>query len=167
MANPFSQRVNRQLVLAGQHLQIPPEGTSASARLRHTGLLESALFHLYRAYLEMLRELAANYQVPQPGQISELSQLQSALAAAGKTPGEVAELVELRRNGFLAELIDCWQHFFAAPPEPGKEQPQSRPEGMISLRSLSNRDLDQARLEDWLRRLEEISDRHRNVMVEY
>ena len=167
MTNPYSQRVNRQLLLAQQHLdmQLPEEG--ASNRLRQSGVMESALFHLYRAYLDMLRELAANYQLERPEAITTVGELEQMMKAVDKSPAEVQELVELARQGFIAELLSSWQHLFRGPSSPEGQPKQARPQGLISTRSLKDWELDRQRLQGWLDRLREISDRHRDIMIEW
>jgi Family of unknown function (DUF6586) len=166
MSNPYQQRVNRQLMLARQHLEIEVSTDNASGRMRQAGLFESVLFHLYRAYLEMLRELADNYQLSYPDRITTIEQLVEAMNAAGKTSAETEELLDLQRQGFIADLLACWKHLFAGPAGEESEQ-KLRPVGLISTRQLQNWDLDKARLVQWLQSMTEISDRHRDIMVEY
>lgn len=167
MPNPFSQRVNRQLLLAQQQLDIAVDTSNASGRLRQVGIFEAALFHLYRGYVEMLRELAENYQLESPELLTDLETLRQGLADVDKTPAEIQELVELEANGFIANLLSAWKSLFQGfGSVPGK-QASSRPEGLIMARQIADTDLDRETLADWLTRLREISDRHRDIMVEY
>lgn len=166
MSNPFSQRVNRQLLLAQQQLDVQVDIDSASGRLRQTGIFEAALFHLYRAYLEMLRELADNYQLDKPESLDTLSALSQALKQVGKTPAEVQELTELEARGFVAEILSAWKSLFQGPQAPGEVKMQ-RPEGLISTRQIAETELDREKLSSWIGRLREVSDRHREIMVEY
>jgi len=167
MSNPFSQRVNRQLLLAQQQLDTSVDTSNASGRLRQIGILEAALFHLYRGYLEMLRELAENYQLESPESLTNVTELQEALMAVDKTPAEIQELVELKTNGFVADLLAAWSSLFQGPGSAPAKVGSARPDGLISTRQIGEAELDREKLATWLSRLREISDRHRDIMVEY
>lgn len=167
MPNSFSQRVNRQLMLAQQQLEIEVDISNASGRLRQTGFCEAALFHLYRAYLEMLRELAENYQLDKPESLGTLADLRSALESVNKTPAEVQELTELETSGFIAQMLAGWHSLLQASSSSSGAVKAARPEGLISARQIAETELDKEKLNNWLQRMREISDRHRDIMVEY
>jgi len=167
MSNSFSQRVNRQLLLAQQQLDKEVDTSNASGRLRQLGMLEAALFHLYRGYLEMLRELAENYQLESPESLADVAELQEALMAVDKTPAEIQELVELQTRGFVADLLAAWHSLFQGPGSTPSKAGSTRPDGLISMRQIGEAELEREKLVTWLSRLREISDRHRDIMVEY
>ncbi|MDQ2075578.1 DUF6586 family protein [Marinimicrobium sp. ABcell2] len=91
-----------------------PEG-SASERLQRQALLDAGAFHLMCAYSHYLRELGENYALTQVAGIHNESDLHKALMAQGKSPAEVRELQELRRQpaSWLTQLhasyAACWQ----------------------------------------------------------
>lgn len=167
MSNPFSQRVNRQLMLAQQQLAVEVDTSSASGRLKQLGVFEAAVFHLYRAYLEMLRELAENYQVESPESVASLADLQQGLEKLDKTPAEARELAELQNHGFIADLMGAWNSFFQVASSAPVKINAPRPAGLISAREVKDSELDRETLSIWISKLREVSDRHRDVMVEY
>ncbi len=166
MDNPYVQCVNRQLLLASHQLDLLKEAASANERLRNQGYLEAALFHLYRAYLDMLRELAANYQLPNPEDIAGAEDLRRAMSEMGKTSAEVNEFEELQHKGFIRDLKDSWQHLFSGDYGQRKVDSAGAP-NLISTRTVNSWELDYSSVEKWINRLREISERHRDVMIEY
>lgn len=92
-----------------------PEATHAGQRLQLQALLDAGAFHLLCAYRHYVRELGENYVLPRVTEINSEDDLEKALAAQGKTPVEIRELQQLRRdpNSWLAQLQAsyqaCWQ----------------------------------------------------------
>lgn len=165
MSNPYIGWVNFQLVAVRHHLTLLKEESSANEKLRNRGVLESAVWHLKRAYRYYLFELGANYQLPSPEANLNAGCLSEALDSVGKHPGEASELSQLEADGWIGDLIQALE---SAEFSNGVITPQS------SSAELNLVDLDRQRatlsldiLEQWLAKFKELIDRHRTMMVEY
>jgi len=168
MANPYIGWVNLQLVAVRHHLNLLLEEKNANERLRNRGVLESAAWHLDRAYRYYLYELGANYQLKEPELNRTANELGNALEAIGKHPGEAAELSTLEKNGWVADLkqvLGSVEQLDSGP----REQKNSIPAGELTLVDVSDEqvELSAETLATWLGNFKELTTRHREVMVEY
>lgn len=165
MANPYIGWVNLQVVSVRHHLGLLLEESNANQRLRNRGVLESAAWHLQRAYRYYLYELGANYQLSSPESNDSADVLSQALESVGKHPGEAAELCQLETNGWVGDLYRA----LLESDRPGETQGSSVQKGALALVDLENVPvgLTTDLLTDWLRKFKELVDRHREVMVEY
>lgn len=166
MSNPYIGWVNLQMVSVRHHLSLLLEENNANDRIRNRGVLESAAWHLKRAYLYYLCELGANYQLKSPEQNTTANELGKALESVGKHPGEAAELSLLEQEGWLLDLFSALA---------SAEAPTSSSQkAAIAAGGLQLLDLDKTivpltadSLNEWLVKFKELIGRHREVMIEY
>lgn len=165
MSNPYIGWVNLQMVSVRHHLGLLIDEANANDRLRNRGVLESAAWHLSRAYCYYLYELGANYQLPSPESNCDAQSLSGALESVGKHPGEAGELCLLESEGWIRDLHRALGN------ETGARQGAGVQSGRVELQliDLDNQVvvLSKEVLEQWLVSFKELVDRHREVMVEY
>lgn len=176
MNNSVSSRVNQKIVFARGLLQVAKaiEGVDVRAKLQRQAGLEAVCFHLYSAYLIYLNEVAEGYKVVLSTSATSSLALVEALKAAGKVAPEAEELKTLEQaaNSWLDQLQRCFQAALKGTVEQGG-QAGSPPDvaNQISAVDLSARGDDNRitpeRAAEWLDRLTELVDRHRQTMVEY
>src|SRR5690625_7862108 len=78
-------------------LRVLPEA-NAGQRLARQAVLDAGIFHLVCADNHYIRELAEHYAETQVEQITTENDLQQTLLAQGKSPAELHELQEMRRQ---------------------------------------------------------------------
>lgn len=165
MANPYIGWVNLQMVSVRHHLSLLLEAKNANERLRNRGVLESAAWHMLRAYRYYLFELGANYQLSSPEDHQTADELGRALESAGKHPGEASELIGLEDNGWVSDLLGV--NIAINRPSPALGGPTLQKELAIIDLDRVPVELTQDVLIDWLSKFKELTERHREVMVEY
>lgn len=89
------------------------------------------------------------------------------MQARGKAAGEVDELLELESRGFVRDMLKIWAQFFAGQDGAEKSSQQGGNDALIAVKQLPDWQLDSDTLQGWVRQLTEISDRHREVMIEF
>lgn len=168
MANEIYTRTNQALFFAGKAVACWREAEGSKAQDARTQVLyhrEHALFHLYRAVLALVHEVADRYRWP----LMDLRRVEQALDARITTqfPGpELAELSELARESdtWLGRLLAGWQQLHA-PPTPSQSKQQDASVIASSAAEVAAQwsliDADQA-----LGALNEMVRRHRDGMVE-
>lgn len=172
MANPYIGWVNLQLVSVRHHLSLLLEESNANERLRNRGVLESSTWHLNRAYQYYLYELGANYQLKEPESNKSAIELGEALEAIDKHPGEAAELAQLEKDGWIADLKRALVDLDRPDSTPGAKlisQQAMASQAHLKLVNLEDEPipLSAERLRNWLEKFKELTTRHREVMVEY
>lgn len=169
MSNLFVGLVNLQLVSTRHHLSLLLEETTASDRIRNRGLLESAAWHLRRAYDVYLCEVGANYKLPAPQQNNTATALCEALEKVDKHPGEASELQKLERTGWLSDLILALRGLDSTTSGGVTEtQPAPIKLGELKVVDLDNRapELTEESVRQWLSAFKELIERQREVMIE-
>jgi len=165
MINPYISWVNLQLVAARHHLNLLVEEISTNERLRNHGVLESAAWHLRRAYRYYLCELGANYQLPSPEANASASCLGDMLESVGKHPGEASELRQLEEDGWIGDLVQALESAESSN-RTTRPQWQTKELDLVDLDArlvVLSKDV----LDGWLVNFKELVERHRTVMVEY
>lgn len=160
MANRYLGAVNRKLYYA--RLLLAEQGR-ASEKVMREALAESALYQLQGAYRHHLQALAENYQCQGIADIVDAPTLQHTLAATGKTPGEAREMLDLEASprSWLARLLAAHRSLFQV------EESPTRPNHLIASREVHDeRDFTGADLLEWTAALEEMVERHRDLMYE-
>ena len=165
MNNPWRQPVNAHLRKAGALAELARRDAAGLSRLATEALLEASLLQLVFAIRAYLNELAENYQCAAAGSISSPAELQQALQAMDKQPAELNEILIADSEGWLKELYAT--HSRIGQHNPGGAAPvrQARP-GLIETRQVKAGELDCDSLEQWLTRVKELVERHREMMVE-
>ena len=166
MDNPYRSPVNGYLRKASALLEsCLTLQEDAGSRLAQEALVEASLFHLHLTLVNFLREIAANYQAADAGQIQEIAQLARALNSIDKHPAELAEINTSAQEGWLSELMAGYSALVIG--SGGKKAAVAvQQAGLIQTRQLSNNELNYARARTWLDKMRELVDRQREMMVE-
>ncbi len=160
MANRYLGAVNRKLHYARLLLAAQERAAEKMAR---EALAESVLYQLQSAYRCHLQALAENYQCQGVVDIFDARTLQQTLAATGKTPGEARETLDLEISpgSWLARLLAAHRSLFQV------EESPTRPNHLIaSSAAQGSPDVTSANLLEWTVALEEMVERHRDLMYE-
>lgn len=132
-------------------------------------LAESALYQLAAAYRAHLQAVAAAYQCANSADIADIGSLIAALQASNKHPAEAVEMDNLERdpNSWLALMLSAQQRLIEG--DTGSRSVSIAKPG-IALQDITEdreQGLSTARVRQWLMAFEEMSERHRAVMVEF
>lgn len=165
MANPYSSVVGRKLAYAKALLRLEAGGQGSP--VVQAALSQGALMHLHGAWLAFVREIAANYQLGDPGQIASASALCEALKAVGKTPSEATELLDLEADpaSWLSQLFALYRQINDLP---SVATPVAPAEGVIQVTSIDTTmvSADVATVQCLLDAFTELVDRQRETMIE-
>lgn len=174
MMSPWLSQVNQKLFFARTLLEQAEQGVPASkgGRLGHLeqALCQSVVFQLECAYRQHLREVADIYQCADPDIIATVEQLASALKAVDKHPAEATEMLNLEQQpqSWLWQLLKTWQ-LFQLLPQMSATADIASPIAVMQV-SPGDRDvlppLTPEVARSWLLALEELVERHRELMVE-
>lgn len=150
-------------------LQALPEA-NAGQRMTSQALLDAGAFHLVCAYNHYLRELAEHYGLNPVADINTENDLQQALMAQGKTPAELHELQELRRqpdswlNQLHASYSACWR----LPGQKPVAHSATRIQALdLEASTAPPMPMTEERLQHVCQRLEELVSRHRESVTEW
>ncbi len=161
MANPYLGAVNRKLQYA--RLLLAEQGR-ASEKIMQDALAESALYQIQSVYRYHLQALAENYQCQGVADIVDAQTLQQTLAVTGKTPGEAQEMLDLERSpqGWLARMLAAHRSLSQV------EESTTRMDNQLiaSHQLFEGRDFTAADLLEWTAALDEMVERHRDLMYE-
>ncbi len=164
------------LTLVNQHLSSARfllaelRATEQSALTLGRALEQSVLHLLNSAYLCQLRHIADNYQCADVAAIGDVQALLEALAVIGTPAPEAAEIAVLLDEGWLGEMLQALQQL-CLPTALGSavNMLAVASQSDIALRDDSQQQpgLNADTLQHWLLTLEELVQRHCEMMVEY
>lgn len=161
MANPYLGAVNRKLQYARLLLA---EQERASQKMVREALAESALYQIQSAYRYHLQGLAENYQCQGVADIVDAQTLQHTLAMTGKTSGEAQEMLDLETSprDWLARLLAAHRSLSEV------EEPVTPSDNRLiaSHQLREERAFTAADLLEWTAALDEMVERHRDLMYE-
>ena len=167
--NPWLSQVNQKLFFA--RLLLEQYGKTED-RYGHIELVlcQSAVYQLESAYRHHLREVADTYKYQSPENIHSVEQLAVALESIGKHPAEASEMQNLEQQGnsWLKQLLTAWQSFQQLPQQEAQADSVS-PIPIMQVAEASQKTLTKLEIEQvrsWLAAMEELVDRHRELMVE-
>jgi hypothetical protein len=132
-------------------------------------LAESAVYQLVQAYRHHLREIAANYQCPDPQALSDVDTLTRALMDREKWPAEAQEMKNLEQDdqSWLNQLLRTLDGFDRVDErESAMEQDDRIPLAPVTDSGNELPALDEDQVGRWLESLRELVERHRSVMFE-
>jgi len=133
--------------------------------------LEQSVLHLLNCvYLCQLRQIADNYQCADVAAITDSQALLRALSAIGKLAPEAAEIVVLLDEGWLGEMLDARRVLcLPASLQSSVKMVPVASQSDIALRDDSRQTsvLNVDTLQHWLLSLEELVQRHGEMMIEY
>lgn len=150
------QLLSEQLHQLIHQLRLPPSTPTA--------LVQGALYHLESAYRLHLRGLAEGYECGMPAGVTSVQTLLAALAERGRTAPEAQELADLEAgDSWLAALLSAHRQLG----EVSVHAARAEGENLIPLRPGAGGDPTLARVREWLQRLEELVERHHDLMREW
>ncbi|MEN6669456.1 DUF6586 family protein [Psychrobacter sp. B38] len=131
---------------------------------------ETAIFHLYGAFLAFIQELSHFYSLNMT--TPTLADIEQALQERTQVSPEIQRLQQLRQQGFLADVERAYQRcLYAVPPDTVVEQnPAIAPsvDLIVNVVTLSNQWLpDEATIREWRQQLLELIEQLRAGMVEF
>lgn len=133
---------------------------------------ETAIFHLYGAFLAFIQELSHFYSLNMA--MPTLVDVENALAERTQVSPEVQRLHQLRQQGFLADVERAYQRcLYAVPSDTVVEDSTTNervqaPDLIVNVVTLSNQWLpDEATIREWRQQLLELIEQLRAGMVEF
>lgn len=133
---------------------------------------ETAIFHLYGAYLAFIQELGNFYGLTMTA--PTLADIEEALSARTQVSPEVQRLQQLQQQGFLADIERAYQRcLYAVLPdniidEKTGSEIKEAPDLIVNVVTLSNQWLpDEATIREWRQQLLELIEQLRAGMVEF
>ncbi|MAW23088.1 MAG: hypothetical protein CBC07_000145 [Cellvibrionales bacterium TMED47] len=170
----YLSAVNQKLLFAKKLIKLIEANSSASQdRHLRVSLAQSITLHLGQAWAWHLQDVASNYKVKDPSIIKSVDDLEDSLMADGKQPAESTELKQLfyNNNAWANEMLYAFSQLSSLPIIRKAEMDADRLP-MLSLDDASNSkrkavdwDLDQAM--DWSKQMNELVERHRDMMIEF
>ena len=132
--------------------------------------LEQSVLHLLNsAYLCQLRAIADNYHCPDIATLSDIQGLLAALAVNDSPAPEAAEILALSNESWLGEMLNAWRQLCLPMPV----QTFTASDATVSQSEISVREdiralsVDTEKLGCWLEALDELAQRHNEMMTEY
>lgn len=161
--------VNQKLVFARQLLRmLDTKGSPGNSSHQIAATAQSVAVQLHQAWLWHCRNIAEGYKLRDVESITDGDSLVAQLALQGKCPGEAVELQTLQHdaNSWLSELLQAHKNIYLLPVVRKAEMDADRLP-MISLDgpAVVEWTLESAQL--WLQSMEELIDRHREMMIEF
>lgn len=133
---------------------------------------ETAIFHLYGAYLAFIQELGNFYGLTMTA--PTLADIEEALGARTQVSPEVQRLEQLLQQGFLADIERAYQRcLYAVLPdnvidEKTGSEIKEAPDLIVNVVTLSNQWLpDEATIREWRQQFAELIEQLRAGMVEF
>ena len=131
---------------------------------------ETAIFHLYGAFLAFTQELGYFYSLNMSA--PTLSDIEQALSERTQVSPEIQRLQQLQQQGFLANIERAYQRcLYAVPPDTLVDQTPSNtasPDLIVNVVTLSNQWLpDETTIREWRQQFLELIEQLRAGMVEF
>ena len=159
--------VNQKLLFARQLLRmLDATGSTSSHEIAATA--QSVAVQLHQAWLWHCRNIAEGYKLQDLQSVIDGDSLVAQLAKQGKCPGEATELQALQQDpgSWLSELILAHQNIYLLPVVRKAEMDVDRLP-MIALDGPVVVEWSIGRAQLWLQSLQELIDRHREMMIEF
>lgn len=165
----YLSAVNQKCLFAAQLL------ASVNKKNRHqtVALMQSVALQLYQAWHWHLCDIASSYKVAEADQVTDPESLIQLLNAMGKCPAEAIEMRSLLadKQSWAAQLMSAHAQLYQLPHIRKAEMDADRlPVIAIDALSVDGQQQVEWRLDtaqDWLDRMRELVDRHREMMVEF
>lgn len=160
--------VNQKLVFARQLLRML-DATGSSATSHQVAVTaQSVAVQLHQAWLWHCRNVAEGYKLRDVESVTDGDTLVAQLAVQGKCPGEAVELQTLQHDSasWLSGLLRAHKDIYLLPVVRKAEMDADRLP-MISLDGPAVVEWSVAAAQLWLHSMEELIDRHREMMIEF
>jgi hypothetical protein len=160
--------VNQKLVFARQLLRMLDASDSSATSHQIAATAQSVAVQLHQAWLWHCRNIGEGYKLQDLESVTDADSLVALLAKQGKCPGEAVELQNLQHDSssWLSELLLAHKNIYLLPVVRKAEMDVDRLP-MISLDGPKVVEWTVESAQLWLQSLEELIDRHREMMIEF
>lgn len=165
VVSSYLSAVNQKLLFARQLLS---QAGSKSNQQQGAAVTQSVAVQLHQAWLWHCRCVADTYKLKELDSVECANTLVDLLAEQGKTPGEATELQNLQNdpNSWLNELLKAHRYIYQLPTIRKAEMDVDRLP-MVSLDAPEVVDWSLERAQLWLKNMQEVVERQREMMVEF
>jgi hypothetical protein len=167
----YLSAVNQKLLFAEQLSTLLDK--AASNHHVEMAVAQSITVQLHQAWVWHLQDMASNYRLKDPAAVSNTSDLVNALQGEGKQPTEAAELHNLasQRGSWVISLLNAHRQLYLLP-ELRRAQMDADRLPVLAIDTLSSvsaetGNWDLAEVRDWMVKMRELVERHRDMMVEF
>ncbi|MGB2106190.1 MAG: DUF6586 family protein [Porticoccaceae bacterium] len=170
----YLSAVNQKLLFAKKLIKLI-DSNSAASQDRHmrAALAQSITLHLGQAWSWHLQDVATNYKVKDPAIINSVDDLEQSLMDDGKQPAESTELKQLfySNDSWANHMLYAYSQLSSLPVIRKAEMDSDRLP-MLSLDDASNSqrkavDWNLTEAMDWSKQMNELVERHRDMMIEF
>jgi hypothetical protein len=164
----YLSAVNQKLLFAKKLIKLIEANKPAfNDRHMQVAIAQSITLHLGQAWAWHLQDVASNYKVKDPSIIQSVDDLEQSLLAEGKRPAESTELKQL----FYSDMLYGFSQLSSLPVIRKAEMDVDRLP-MLSLDDVSNSkrkavDWHLTMAIDWSKKMNELVERHRDMMIEF
>ena len=170
----YLSAVNQKLLFAKKLIKLIDFNAVASQdRHMQVALAQSITLHLGQAWAWHLQDVASNYKVKDASIINSVDDLEQSLLADGKQPAESTELKQLfySDESWVNNMLYAFSQLSDLPIIRKAEMDSDRLP-MLSLDDASNSrrkavDWDLTEAMDWSKKMNELVERHRDMMIEF
>ena len=168
----YLSAVNQKLLFAKKLIQLCEANAPKDKHLQ-IAIAQSITLHLGQAWAWHLQDVASNYKVKDPSIILSVDDLERSLISDGKQPAESTELKQLfySHGSWANNMLFAFSQLSALPVIRKAEMDVDRLP-MISLDDASNSkrkaiDWNLTEAIDWSKKMNELVERHRDMMIEF
>jgi len=165
VVSSYLSAVNQKLLFARQLLS---QASAQKNQQQGAVFTQSVAVQLHQAWLWHCRCVAETYKLQELDSVNCGNTLVELLAAQGKTPGEATELQNLQNDpqSWLSELLKAHHHIYQLPTIRKAEMDVDRlPIFSLDAPAVVDWSLERAQL--WLKNMQELVERQREMMVEF
>ncbi|MDG2018498.1 MAG: hypothetical protein P8J25_03535 [Porticoccaceae bacterium] len=170
----YLSAVNQKLLFAKKLIKlIDSNAVAQEDRHMRVALSQSITLQLGQAWAWHLQDVASNYKVKDPSNINSIDDLVECLMADGKQPAESTELKQLfySNDSWANNLLYACSQLYSLPVIRKAEMDADRLP-MLSLDDVSNSkrkaiDWDLSTAMQWSKQMNELVERHRDMMIEF
>ena len=170
----YLSAVNQKLLFAKKLIRLVEVNASAfKDKHLQVSIAQSITLHLGQSWAWHLQDVASNYKVKDPSIIQSVDDLEQSLMSDGKQPAESTELKQLfYTNGSWANNMLYAFGQLSTLPVIRKAEMDTDRLPMFSLDDASNSqrkavDWDLSTAIDWSKKMNELVERHRDMMIEF
>ena len=170
----YLSAVNQKLLFAKKLIKLI-DSNSAAIQDRHlrVATAQSITLHLGQAWSWHLQDVATNYKVKDPSIVNSVDDLEKSLLDEGKQPAESTELKQLfySTNTWANNMLYAYSQLSSLPAIRKAEMDSDRLP-MLSLDDASDSqrkaaDWDLTEAISWSKQMNELVERHRDMMIEF
>lgn len=170
----YLSAVNQKLLFAKKLIKLLQANTAASQdRHMQVAIAQSVTLQLGQAWSWHLQDVATNYKVKDPSLVKSVDELEQSLLDEGKQPAESTELKQLfyTTDSWANNMLFAFSQLSSLPAVRKAEMDSDRLP-MLSLDDATDSqrkavDWDLAEAISWSKQMNELVERHRDMMIEF